>query len=295
MAMTMRWMAVCLWTALAGGGEPPAITLTGPIERFAPDVVSTTFSEVRLTLSPDGNTAIWFSRDRPGGAGGYDLWISRRSDAGWSPPAPAPFNTPGRDFDPAFSADGRQLYFCSDRPGGLGGDDLYRVAISGDAFGAVEWLGPAVNSAGNEFAPMLSPDGERLLFSSDRAGGAGRQDLYVAARTDAGFAPARALAGGVNTDADEFDATFLGDGSTIVFTRAADLRRDRVDLFVTTAGPAGYGPGRRLAGKVNHPRYDSYAPMLDWSRPDHLLFSGRRDERSGVDVFRVPYSLAAGR
>lgn len=293
--MTMRWEWLCLWLAVVGGGESPAMNITGPIERFAPEVVSTSFSEVRLTLSPDGDTAIWFSRDRPGGAGGYDLWMSHRVGDGWSAPEALPFNSAGRDFDPAFSADGRQLYFCSDRPGGAGGDDLYRVAIEGDGFGAVEWLGPAVNSAGNEFAPMLSPDGERLLFSSDRGGGAGRQDLYVAAREGAGFRQARPLPGDINTAADEFDATFLGDGATIVFTRAADLRRDRVDLYVAGAGPAGYGVGERLGGGVNHPRHDSYAPMLDWSQPDRLLFSGRRDESGGVDVFRVAYSLPATR
>jgi len=293
--MTMRWMAVALWTALAGGGAPKAMDFTGPVERFAPGVVSTSFSEVRLTLSPDGGTAIWFSRNRPGGAGGYDLWMSRRHGDGWSPPVPLPFNTPGRDFDPAFSADGRQLYFCSDRPGGAGGDDLYRVAVEGVAFGAVEWLGPAVNSTGNEFAPMLSPEGDRLLFSSDRAGGAGRQDLYVAARDGAGFAQAGALPGGVNTGADEFDATFLDDGSTIVFSRAADLRRDRVDLYVTGVGPAGYDAGERLADGVNHPRYDSYAPMLDWSQPRRLLFSGQRDETGGTEVLSVVYSLPPAR
>ena len=168
--MMMRYMALILGMVAADAAGDRTMRVTGAVERFAPGEVSTSYSEVRLTLSPDGDTAVWFSRDRPGGAGGYDLWMSRRKAGRWSPPTPVPFNTTGRDFDPAFSADGRQLYFCSDRPGGAGGDDLYRVEVRGDAFGEVEWLGPAVNSAGNEFAPMLSPDGERLLFSSDRAG-----------------------------------------------------------------------------------------------------------------------------
>ena len=177
--MMMRYMTLILGMVAAEAAGDRPMRVTGAVERFAPGEVSTSYSEVRLTLSPDGDTAVWFSRDRPGGAGGYDLWTSRRKAGRWSPPTPVPFNTSGRDFDPAFSADGRQLYFCSDRPGGAGGDDLYRVEVRGDAFGEVEWLGPAVNSAGKEFAPMLSPDGERLLFSSDRAGGAGRQvEMY---------------------------------------------------------------------------------------------------------------------
>lgn len=291
--MMMRYMTLILGMVAADAAGDRPMRVTGAVERFAPGELSTSYSEVRLTLSPDGDTAVWFSRDRPGGAGGYDLWMSRRKAGGWSPPTPVPFNTAGRDFDPAFSADGRQLYFCSDRSGGAGGDDLYRVEVRGDAFGAVEWLGPSVNSGGNEFAPMLSPDGTRLLFSSDRAGGAGRQDLYVAERRGAGFASAQSLPGGINTDADEFDATFLDDGTTIVFTRAGDLRRDRVDLFVAAldAAGTGYDAGHRLADGLNHPRYDSYAPMLDWSRPGHLLFSGQRDAAGGMDVFRVAYVL----
>src|SRR3546814_12494552 len=82
-----------------------------------------------LTSSPDGKAALWVGRDRPGGAGGDDIWMARRVTSGWSSPTPVSFNSPGRDFDPAFSADGRFVYFCSDRSGGIGKDDLYRVAV----------------------------------------------------------------------------------------------------------------------------------------------------------------------
>ena len=68
-------------------------------ERFAPGIASTSHSEVRLTISPDGHTALWFSRNRPGGPGGYDIWMSRRTGDGWGAAEPVPFNSPGRDFD----------------------------------------------------------------------------------------------------------------------------------------------------------------------------------------------------
>src|SRR3546814_12628842 len=84
-------------------------------ELFAPGIASTHHSEIRLTISPDGKTALWFSRDRPGGGGGYDIWTARRAETGWGAATPVSFNTPGRDFDPAFSAEGRFIYFCSAR------------------------------------------------------------------------------------------------------------------------------------------------------------------------------------
>lgn len=282
--------------------HPPALSertirfLDAP-ERFAPGIASTAHAEIRLTLSPDGRTALWFSRDRPGGAGGYDIWISRRVDGQWREATPVSFNSPGRDFDPAFSADGREVYFCSDRPGGMGGDDVWRVAIEGVGFGTPVPLGPAVNSAGREFASMLSADGHRLLFSSDRPGGAGGHDLYVAARrADGGFEPARPLPGSVNTEANEFDPTFLADGTTVVFARAMDLARDHVALFSASPRDGRYGSGKPLPAPVNDAHGDTYGAMLDWSSPDRLTFSARRTPRQGVpnggmDLFRVRFRI----
>lgn len=263
--------------------------LVGDVAEFAPGIASTPSAEIRLTLSPDGNTALWFSRDRKGGAGGYDIWQSHRRGDTWPAAAPVPFNSPGRDFDPAFSADGRYVYFCSDRAGGAGADDLYRVAVTPAGYGEVEWLGEAVNSSGREFAPMVSADGV-LLFSSDRTGGAGGHDLYVAQQHGDGFAAAKRLDGAINTAADEFDPTFLADGRNIVFARADDMRRDRVQLYFAAAVKGRYDLGQLLPAAVNRDT-DAYGPMLDWSQPDRLLFSAKGD--SGMDLYRVRYRLGA--
>jgi TolB protein len=265
------------------------VQIVGVATPFDRHVASPEFSEVRLTLSPDGSTALWFSRDRPGSAGDYDIWISRRRGDAWSEPRAVPFNSPARDFDPAFTADGRHVYFCSSRAGGHGGDDVYRVSFEHAAFGAVEHLDESVNSAGNEFAPMLAPDGAVLLFSSDRAGGRGRQDLYTARRVGDGFDVAQAVPGALNTAADEFDATFLADGRAIVFSRAPDFRSDRVDLFVAVPGADGYGAGRRLPLSVNSTDTDTYGPMLDWSRPDRFTISAKRDGATTMDLYLVEY------
>lgn len=231
-------------------------------------------------------TALWFARDRPGGPGGYDIWMSRRRDQGWSEPTPVGFNSPHRDFDPAFSADGRFVFFSSDRPGGAGGDDIYRVSVSASGFGAPEALGAEVNSAGNEWAPMLSR-GNLLLFSSDGRGGRGRMDLFIAHPLGAGgFDPAKPVSGALNTGADEFDATFLDDDA-ILFSRAPDLAKDTVSLYVALRTAAGYDSGTKLPESINVAGKSSYAPMIDWSTTDRFTFT-----RAG-ELYLTRYRLRA--
>ena len=275
-------------TALASSA---GVDFSGDVREFAPDIISTRYADVRLTISPDGLTALWFSRNRPGGPGGYDIWMSRRNATGWAEAVPVSFNSASRDFDPAFSRDGRFVYFASDRAGGIGGDDLYRVAVTKHGFGTVKHLGNAVNTARNEWAPMMF--GSTLLFSSDGHGGAGRMDLFTAKRRKDRFDAVQALPGAVNTPADEFDATFLSDGISLVFSRAENLEKDPVALFYSDRIAGQYTAGNRLFEEINTPRSDTYAPMLDWSDPHFITFATRRpaDSLRGADLYRVEVHL----
>lgn len=285
----------CALIALLGAGcawRDPAreLAFVGEASRFAPGIASTEYSDVRLTISPDGRTALWFSRNRPGGPGGYDIWVSRLVGAAWSAAEPVSFNSPLRDFDPAFSADGAWVYFCSDRLGGAGGDDLYRVSYDGRRFGIPEHLGAAVNSPRNEWAPMLSADGATLLFSSDGHPGARKMDLFASRAIAGSFETPQRLTGDINTDEDEFDATFLYDSMSIVFSRSRDLKTEDVRLFVATRVAGRYGNGHELSAIVNTADSDTYAPMLDWSKRNTLTFTTRRPKSAGsVDVYTVKY------
>ena len=274
------WALVLVSAAQAA---PPRLHVETP-EIFAPGIASTEFSEVRLTLSPDGATALWFTRNRPGGPGGYDIWMSKRAGGTWGAATPVPFNSPTRDFDPAFSFDGRTVYFSSDRPGGLGGDDLWRVSVNGDGFGTPRNLGPGVNSARNEWAAMVSTDGT-LLFSSNGRGGAGRFDLFIAREGRGEFKKAEALRGGINTPADEFDATFLADQKTVLFSRAPNLEVDTVWLYVASSTRGQYDAGTALSAEINVADKGSYGPMLDWSQRDRFTFT------RGGEVFLARYRL----
>lgn len=195
-------------TALAAPAATPAV------ERLA---ISTPMSDVRLAVSPDGRHRLWGVVNR----GALEIVESWLVGGRWSPPVPVPFNSAANDFDPAFAPDGRSVLFFSNRAGGAGGDDLYRVAFDPRTrrYGTPRALGPMVNTPGKEWAPSLSPDGRMLLFSSDRPGGSGRQDLYLVPVGPGGIGAPAGLGAAIETGEDEFDATFAGDSRHIIFTR----------------------------------------------------------------------------
>jgi TolB protein len=270
-----------------------SLEITSPARLVAPHVVSSEFNEIRLATSPDGRTMIWGSTNRPGGPGRWDLWMSRRGRQGWSAPTPAPFDSDSNDFDPSFSPDGRFVYFFSNRLGGFGGDDLWRVPVVGGRFGTSENLGPEVNSAGDEWAPTVSPDGRRLLFATNGRGGRGRHDLFVATPRSGGWAAAEPLPGDINTPGDEFDASYLHDRSSIVFSRSPDADDEPILLYFAACTPSGYDAGTVLSDSVNVVGGYTLGPSITRTRPGILYFSGHRLRPSAgrMDVYEVRYRV----
>jgi outer membrane protein OmpA-like peptidoglycan-associated protein len=107
------------------------------------------------------------------------------------------------DSSPAFSQDGRTMYFASNRPGGEGGTDLYSAQMdSRGRFSRVRNLGPEINTAGNELFPYVAEDA-KLYFASDGHPGFGGLDLFVVKRAS-GKTTIENLGEPMNSPADDF-------------------------------------------------------------------------------------------
>jgi Tol biopolymer transport system component len=291
----MRRLAVLTGSIVLASGLAHAYLAEFGIEGMG--VVSTKATEVRASVSPDGQHIVWGSTDRAGGPGGWDLWQATLKQNRWQDAQPLAINSQANDFDPSFSADGRWLYFFSNRDGGLGGDDLYRAKVRDDgSLGSAENLGPGVNSKGDEWAPTPSRDGKALLFASDGLGGAGRHDLFVAHWNGTAFVDAKPVAG-VNTKGDEFDAAWLENGQTIVFARSAKVEDKPVQLFVAHCDGQRYAEVAPLGLSFNTAEAQTFGPALDWNKPGELLVSGSaKAPRAGkVDIYRMKAPVARGK
>ncbi len=118
---------------------------------------------------------------------GAALLLAAPGFSEWSPPVNlgTTVNSGSNDAGPALSKDGLSLYFQSNRPGGMGGNDIWvsQRASREDAWGEPVNLGPTINTASNEDAPAFSRDGHTMYFNSDRPHGFGMRDIYIARRT----------------------------------------------------------------------------------------------------------------
>jgi hypothetical protein len=290
--LLVPFAAATLCACAVQGPRESAFVLEGDAQVFLPGVVSSPYSEIRAATSPDGATVLWGSTNRPGGAGGWDIWITRRSGDRWSAPAPVAFDTSANEFDPAFGADGRSVFFFSNRAGGFGGDDIWRASFdpASGTFGTPSNLGAGVNSAGDEWAPAPFADGTRLLFATNGRGGAGRHDLIVSRWRDGAWQAAQALPGEINTTADDFDATFVDGGRALVFARSDDVENAPIALWSAMLEGDRYVHVQALDARVNVEGGWILGPADDRAHPGTLLFSGLRAGGQGLaDIHAIHY------
>lgn len=142
--------------------------------------INTDFVETAPSLSPDKN-ALYFTSNRPGGYGGYDLYVSFRVNGKWQPAINMgpQINTKGDEMAPFIHADNQTLYFTSNGLPGYGGTDIYMVRKTGNkSWGTPENLGYPINTKDNEGSIFVAADGTTAYYASDRADTKGLLDLY---------------------------------------------------------------------------------------------------------------------
>lgn len=210
------------------------------------------------------------------------LW-SRCENGRWSPPLPPPFASapPAKDADPFVTGDGQQIYFISTRQsvGGREEFDIWTARRRSDgAWGEAQRLPEPVNSPGSELLPRATTDG-RLYFGSDRPGGFGQGDIYIATvRPGGGWSVANAGLP-ISTAAYEYEADISPDGRSLVVV--AD-RGQRSHLYLYVREQGGWVERGRVRSAED---VFQVGPLLS-PRGDRLLFAQADGARSG-EIFLV--------
>jgi len=204
-------------------------------------------------ISEDGRT-LYAARDSsPEGELDIDLYRCERPDreSPFGPPIPIDeLNTPYKDGSPTVTADELTVFFHSDRPGSVGRTDLWmaRRPSRHVPFDPPLPVG-GVNTEFQEMTPSVTPDGLALYFASDRPGGAGALDIWVARRRETGepFGPAHNLAC-VNTDGTEKACDISSDGLTLYLRTKHDTDPGKSQLAVAYDSHSGTVNRRAGAG-----------------------------------------------
>ena len=281
-----------------GGKSAKAEFIWSTAVNLGPNVNSTA-NDLGASISADGLT-LYFSSNRAGGSGGYDLWYTTRATKNddWDPAVNLgqPPNSRYSYWDPSISSDGLTLYFSDGHsptfgnlsPGGLGGQgDIWMVtrASLNDVWGEPINLGPAVNSQ-HAIHPSISSDGLSLYLQSHRTGHLGHCDIMVTTReSNSDLFGSPVFLKNVNTNGPEWTPDISADGLTLFFMRNpgppdiwASTRRSIDDDF---------GSPIRLLQQVNMPGYDNGIPNLSADGSTLYFLSNRPGGFGGWDLWQV--------
>jgi outer membrane protein OmpA-like peptidoglycan-associated protein/tetratricopeptide (TPR) repeat protein len=205
------------------------------------------------TLTIDNNTIYYTvcQNNKDNTYRNCDIYYSELINGNWTPirSISDKVNSPMTwEAQPSISSDGKTLYFVSDRPGGIGGYDIFKtVKQDNGSWSEPINLGTNINSAGNEKSPFIHPDGKTLYFSSDGWPGLGGYDIfYSRLKDDTVWSKPVNLGYPINSEEDE------------------------VGFFVSTDGTKGFFASNKLQGKGG---WDLYSfDLYPEARPEKIMF-----------------------
>ncbi len=161
---------------------------------------------------------LYFTSYRSGGVGSGDIWLSRYQSGSWTTPTNVrPVNSSAADASPWIVGSPARMFLSSTRSGGQGGWDIWMSTWTGSAWGTPVNLGPPVNTSGWESDPSLTADGSTLYFRSNRSGGLGQDDFWVATWSGSNWGNVRNVGAPVNTSSYERWPCISPDGNKLYF------------------------------------------------------------------------------
>lgn len=220
-------------------------------------------------LAFEGGTAMYFASNRPGGQGGYDIYVSYYNDGDWTLPENLgeDINTPGNEITPYFN--GNQLMFASDFHQGLGGFDIFTSRVLQGVWTFPENAGKGVNSPSDDYFPAIAGNKD-VYFSSNRLGGRGSDDIYIASPK------AQELASASFVATPEEDIAFV--------PKAVSLKDLNPNANMGVSGnPLGVSTSVAVAEEMDVPK----AVKIDDVAPNARVIEGEKKETAVLDETQI--------
>ncbi|WP_373552528.1 hypothetical protein [Haliscomenobacter sp.] len=260
---------------------------------FAPGILSDG-QVFGLTLSPDGQTAVFVKAY--GGRDSLHLLTSSLMNGNWTKPIVAPFSTRGtswKDIDPAFSPDGKLLLFNSTRPLSMGPAkedfDIWGVKRDGNSWGEPFHLGAAINTDSSDIYATIAKSGN-IYFSSNRAGGQGKLDLYVSEYQNGVYQSPKNLGALLNTENHDSNPFISPKEDYIIFWGRESSGYGDSDLYISFKQKGNWTKPLNLGPNINSKQGD-FCPFMQ-PKGKKLYFS-RTEEKDGKrieDLYSIDFS-----
>ncbi len=196
--------------------------------------VNTCGHEASINLTPDGQTLIVYKDDNGNG----DLYFTQWDGRQWSSLQKfgSDINTEYWETHACLSLDGQTLYFTSDRPGGFGGRDIYRVVkLPNGQWSKALNLGPIINTPYDEDGVFMHPDGKTLFFASKGHQSMGGFDIFFSIIDEEGkFSEPFNIGYPINTPDDDVFYVTSPDGKRAYYSSFKDGGYGDKDLYLIT-------------------------------------------------------------
>ncbi len=202
--------------------------------------INSGLNEGAQTLSADGSIMYFTACNRPDGMGRCDIYRSYNGSSGWTTPEDlGPFiDSKHWEAQPSLSADGKVLYFVSNRPGGYGKMDIWYSRFLKGRWQPPVNMGDKINTEGNEMSPFIHNDNQTLYFSSDGHPGFGGFDLFITRRQpDSSWSAPKNLGYPINFYGDEIGLIVNAQGNTAYFSSNREKGKGK-DIYSFELYPA---------------------------------------------------------
>ncbi len=180
-------------------------------------------NEGAVSISADGKIMIFTSCQGRNSFGSCDLYFTEKIGDEWKAPTNLgrPVNSPAWEAQPSLSADGRTIYFASNRSGGKGKRDIWVThRVDEDKWSEPVNLGDSINTSGDEVSPFIHVNGQTLFFSSNKHVGLGGFDIFSSERQneDQHWTTPKNLGYPINTMNDQVSLFITADGEKAYYT-----------------------------------------------------------------------------